>query len=73
MKVLKFILYCIECMLNNFSAMLGRGPDNYSIKEVLIGFITLVVVTMLILVILRLTGVIKFKKKDETEDKKWKY
>ena len=70
MKVLKFIWYCIECMLNNFSAMLGRGPDNYSIKEVLIGFITLVVVTMLILVILRLTGVIKFKKKDETEDKK---
>lgn len=62
MKVLKFIWYCITCMLDNFSAMLGRVPENYSIKEVLIGFATLVVMTTLVLLILRLTGVIKFKK-----------
>lgn len=70
MEVLKFIWYCIKCMLDLFSASLGSVPNNYSWKVGLTGAITLIVILLIGFVILLATGVIKFKKKDDKEDKK---
>ena len=62
MKVLKFIWYCIKCMLDLFSASLGSVPNNYSWKVGLTGAITLIVIIAIGFVILLATGVIEFKK-----------
>ena len=70
MKILKCIWYCIKCMLDLFSASLGSVPNNYSWKVGLTGAITLIVILLVVFVILLATGVIKFKKKDDKEDKK---
>ena len=61
MVVLNFIWYCIKCMLLCFSAMFGRAPG-ITLKEILIGNATLLVIMIIIFLILWLTGVIKFKK-----------
>ena len=65
MVVLNFIWYCIKCMLNLFAAAFGHTPDGFSLKEGLIGGATLIVIMIIIFLILWLTGVIKFKKKNK--------
>lgn len=68
MVVFNFIWYCIKCMLNGFCAMFGRAPEGFTIKEGLIGAATLIVIMIIIFLILWLTGVIKFKKKNNTKN-----
>lgn len=67
MVVLNFIWYCIQCMFSCFTAMFGHVPDNFTIKEILIGVATFFVISIIIFLILWLTGVIKFKKKKMKE------
>ena len=62
MIVFKFIWYCIQCMFSCFTAIFGYVPDNFTIKEILIGVATFVVIAIIIFLILWLIRVIKFKK-----------
>ena len=70
MVVLNFIWYCIKCMLSLFSSAFGHTPEEFTIKEGLIGNATLVVLILLGFLILWLTGVIRFKTKEERRKEK---
>ncbi len=63
MVVLNFIWYCIQCMFSCFTAMFGHIPNGFTLKDGLVGVATLIVIILIIFLILRLTWVIKFKKK----------
>ncbi len=62
MVVLNFIWYCIQCMFSCFTAMFGHVPDNFTVKEILIGCTTFIVIGIIIFLLLWLIGVIKIKK-----------
>ena len=55
-------------MLNLFAAAFGHTPDGFTLKEGLIGGATLIVIMIIIFLILWLTGVIKFKKKNHSKN-----
>lgn len=67
MVVLNFIWYCIQCMFSCFTAMFGHIPNGFTLKDVLVGVATLIVIILIIFLILWLTGVIEFKKKKMKE------
>lgn len=64
MVVLDFIWYCIQCMFSCFTAMFGHVPNDFTIKDIFVGIATLIVIVGIIILILWLTGVIKFKNKN---------
>lgn len=65
MAFFEFLGYCFSCMINCFVAIFGHVPDGFTIKDGLVGIATFVVIVLLIILILWLTGIIKFKKKGE--------
>ena len=64
MAVLNFIWYCIDCMIGCITSMFGNVPDNFTMKEIIIGLSTMIVIVIIIFLVLWLIGVIKIKKKD---------
>ena len=67
MKILKFIWYCIECMLKFFASGFGNPLKNFTWKEGMVGALTFIVISLVVFVILLATGVIKFKKKSDKD------
>ena len=61
-KILDFIWYCIKCMLDLFSAMFGHVSDESTIKDTIVGFVTLIITMSIIIILLIVTGAIKFRK-----------
>lgn len=62
MIIFKFIWHCLKCMFDVFLAATGFVPNDFTWKQGLTGVVTLIIIIALILGILLLTGVIKFKK-----------
>ena len=64
MDLLKFIVYCLKCMVDFFvTSFGGRIPKGFGFKEGAIGFVTFLVIVVLILSILLMTGILEYKKK----------
>lgn len=61
-KILDFIWYCIKCMLDLFSAMFGHVSHESTIKDTIVGFVTLIIIMSIIIILLIVTGAIKFRK-----------
>lgn len=64
MAVFNFMWYCIKSMINLFSASTGYTPNSFSLKDGLIGGLTLIVIMPIIFLILWITRVIKLKKRN---------
>lgn len=63
MVVINFIKYCFKCLMIIFGAAFGDVSPSNTWKEYLTGSITLLIIVAIIILILCLTGVIKFKRK----------
>lgn len=61
-RILDFIWYCIKSMLDLFSAMFGHVSDESTIKDTIVGFVTLIIIASIIIIILYFTGIIRLKK-----------
>lgn len=62
MVVLEFIWFCIDCMIGCITSMFGNVPDNFTMKEIMIGLITMLIITTIIFLFLWLIGVIRIKR-----------
>lgn len=56
--MLKFIKYCLKCLLMSISAAFGNNPEGMTFKHAIVGSITMLVLLGLALGILWLIAVI---------------
>ena len=61
--IFKFLWYCIKCVLDLFSAIIGHVDENYELIDGLVGFITLIFIMIIVFLFFYFTGIIRFIKK----------